>query len=143
MHEQVATLRPARQMLWEAARPEASASPPAGGFYLWLPLPAGVEEEGAIALLAQQHQLLLHRLQLLAQPCMLQRRSSCAEAAVLLEAAVKEVAARAAEAREEGAMVAAGSEEAATAVVEKVVEATAEAGWVAAGWAEVAMAAAG
>lgn len=59
VHEQVATLQPARQMLWEATRPEASASPPAGGFYLWLRLPAGVEEEGAIALLAQQHQLLL------------------------------------------------------------------------------------
>lgn len=61
VHEQVATLQPARRMLWEAAHPllEASASPPAGGFYLWLPLPAGVDEEAAIALLAQEHQLLL------------------------------------------------------------------------------------
>ena len=67
-----------------------------------------------------------------------------AEAGMGVATEVEEmVAARAAEARVEGAMVAAGLEEAATAVVEKVVEATAEAGWVEAGWAEVVMAAAG
>jgi aspartate/methionine/tyrosine aminotransferase len=70
VREQVRALQPARQQLWHAAMPlyqhaeeslgaVARAEQPAGAFYYLLPLPASVDEEEAISLLAKQHGLLL------------------------------------------------------------------------------------
>ena len=84
---QVATLTPAREQLWRSVAPlyehaaqvaraneafspsmEAPASAPchqlptmqpAGAFYYMLPLPAGLEEEEAIAILSRRHGLLV------------------------------------------------------------------------------------
>lgn len=70
MEEQVASLLPARAVLWDAALPlyEMKAAqtgaadppvPPGGAFYFMPPLPPGASEEAAVSWLAREHQLLL------------------------------------------------------------------------------------
>jgi aspartate/methionine/tyrosine aminotransferase len=63
VRERVHELRLPRALLWDAAAPffEATgvrASQPRGAFYYLLPLPEGMDDEDAVALLATKHRLL-------------------------------------------------------------------------------------